>query len=216
MEGSKGHDVDNNSPLSSAGLIIRQKEPKNLEAPFDRIDSYLTPTELFYIRSHFPTPALDRASYQLRIDGAVRRPFALSYDELRSMPSERRVATLECAGNSRVFLVPQVQGAQWELGAVSNAEWTGVPLRALLERADWAADAGEIVLEGADREPPKEDPVPPEPISYAWSIPRAKAIQPEVLIAYQMNGRDLPRDHGYPVRAIVPGHYGMASVQWLR
>jgi DMSO/TMAO reductase YedYZ molybdopterin-dependent catalytic subunit len=136
MEGSERRYVDNTIQFPSAGLTIRQKEPKNLEAPFDRIDSYLTPTELFYIRSHFPIPALDRAAYQLRIDGAVRRPFTLSYDELRSMPSETRVATLECAGNSRVFLVPQVQGAQWELGAVSNAEWTGVPLRALLDRAE--------------------------------------------------------------------------------
>src|SRR5207302_2381222 len=132
-----------------------------------------------------------RASYQLGMDGAVGSPLALSYDELRNMPSETRVATLECAGNSRVFLVPQVQGAQWELGAVSNAEWTGVPLRALLERAALAEDACEIVLEGAARGPPKEEPVPPNPISYAWSLSRAKAIQPEVLIAYQMNGRDL-------------------------
>src|SRR6202165_3491326 len=198
MERSKTQYVDNTAQLSSAGLIIRQKEPKNLESPFDRIDSYLTPTELFYIRSHFPIPTLDRASYKLRIDGAVRSPFALSYDELRNMPSETRVATLECAGNSRVFLVPQVQGAQWELGAVSNAEWTGVPLRALLERAGLSEDACEIVLEGADCGTPKEKPVPPEPISYTWSLPRAKAIQPEVLIAYQMNGRDLPRDHGFP------------------
>jgi DMSO/TMAO reductase YedYZ molybdopterin-dependent catalytic subunit len=213
MEGSEKHYVENTSQFSSAGLIIRQKEPKNLEAPFDH--SYLTPTKLFYIRSHFPTPNLDRTSYQLRIGGAVRRPFTLSYEELRSMRSETRVATLECAGNSRVFLVPQVQGAQWELGAVSNAEWTGVPLRALLERAGLAEDACEIVLEGADRGRPKEEPLPPGPISYAWSLPRAKAIQPEVLIAYQMNGRDLPRDHGFPVRAIVPGHYGMASVKWL-
>jgi DMSO/TMAO reductase YedYZ molybdopterin-dependent catalytic subunit len=110
------------------GLTIRQKEPKNVEALFDPIVSYLTPTELFYIRSHFPIPTVDPASYQLRIDGAVSRPFTLSYDELRSMPSETQVATLECAGNGRVFLVPQVQGAQWELGAACNAEWTGVPL----------------------------------------------------------------------------------------
>jgi DMSO/TMAO reductase YedYZ molybdopterin-dependent catalytic subunit len=215
MEGSKADYVENTSQLGSAGLTIRQKEPKNLEAPFDRIDSFITPTELFYIRSHFPIPALDRASYHLHIDGAVRRPFSLSYKELRSMPSETRVATLECAGNSRVFLVPQVQGAQWELGAVSNAEWTGVPLRVLLERADLPDDACEIVLEGADRGTPKEEPVPPVPISYNWSLPRAKALRPEVLIAYQMNGRDLPQDHGFPVRAIVPGYYGMASVKWL-
>src|SRR5919198_1943999 len=161
MEGSKARYLDNTAPFFSAGLIIRQKEPKNLEAPFDRIDSYLTPTELFYIRSHFPTPDLDPASYQLRLDGAVRRPFSLSYDELRSMPCETRVATLECAGNSRVFLVPQVPGAQWELGAAGNAEWTGVPLRRLLERAGLADDACEIVLEGADRGTPKEEPRPP-------------------------------------------------------
>jgi DMSO/TMAO reductase YedYZ molybdopterin-dependent catalytic subunit len=140
---------------------------------------------------------------------------ALSYKELREMPSETRIATLECAGNGRVFLVPQVRGAQWELGAVGNAEWTGVPLRALLEQAGLEDDACEVVLEGADRGIPAEEPKPPGPISYARSVPREKAVQPEVLIAYQMNGRDLSRDHGYPVRAIVPGHYGMASVKWL-
>src|SRR5437588_3607532 len=215
MERSKKHYVGNSAQFSSAGLIIRQKEPKNLEAPFDQLNSYLTPAELFYIRSHFPTPNLDRASYRLRIDGAVKYPFALSYEELRSMRSETRVATLECAGNSRVFLVPQVQGAQWELGAVSNAEWTGVPLGALLERAEVREDACEIVLEGADRGTPKEEPIPPGPISYARGLPRDKALQREVLIAYQMNGRDLPLDHGYPVRAVVPGHYGVASVKWL-
>jgi DMSO/TMAO reductase YedYZ molybdopterin-dependent catalytic subunit len=200
---------------SAAGLIIRQKEPTNLETPLDQVDSYLTPTELFYIRSHFPAPKVEIASYQLRIDGAVRKPFSLSYRQLRDMPSQTRVATLECAGNSRVFLVPQVAGAQWELGAVGNAEWTGVPLGALLERAGLEEDACEIVLEGADRGMPAEPPVPPGPIAYARSLPRDKALQPEVLIAYQMNGRDLPLDHGYPVRAVVPGHFGMASVKWL-
>jgi DMSO/TMAO reductase YedYZ molybdopterin-dependent catalytic subunit len=199
----------------SAGLIIRQKEPVNLETPLDQADSYLTPTELFYIRSHFPTPKLDRASYRLRIDGAVRNPLSLSYQQLREMTSETRVATLECAGNGRVFLVPQVAGAQWELGAVGNAEWTGVSLRALLERAGLEEDACEIVLEGADRGTPAEQPIPPGSTSYSRSIPREKALQQEVLIAYQMNGRELPLDHGYPVRVIVPGHYGMASVKWL-
>src|SRR5258705_6804039 len=200
---------------NSMGLIIRQKEPTNLETPLDQVDSYLTPAELFYIRSHFAAPRLDLASYQLRVDGAVKIPIALSYQQLRDMPSETRVATLECAGNSRVFLIPQVSGAQWELGAVGNAEWTGVSLGALLERAGLEEDACEIVREGSDRGTPTEVRVPPEPISYAGSLPRDKAIQREVLIAYQMNGRDLPLHHGYPVRAVVPGHYGMASVKWL-
>jgi DMSO/TMAO reductase YedYZ molybdopterin-dependent catalytic subunit len=199
----------------SAGLIIRQKEPINLETPFDQVDSYLTPAELFYIRSHFPVPRLDLTSYQLRIDGAVRNPLDLSYQQLRDMPPQTRVATLECAGNSRVFLIPQAAGAQWELGAVGNAEWTGVPLGELLDRAGLEEDACEIVLEGADRGTPAEPPVPPGPISYARSLPRDKVSQGEILIAYQMNGRDLRLEHGYPVRAVVPGHYGMASVKWL-
>src|SRR5258708_62220 len=169
---------------SSAGLIIRQKEPTNLETPLDQVDSYLTPTELFYIRSHFPAPKPELASYQLRIDGAVRNPFSLSFKQLRNMPSETRVATLECAGNGRVFLIPQVRGAQWELGAAGNAEWTGVPLAALLERAGMEEDACEIVLEGADRGTPTEEPVPPGPISYAWSLPRDKASPQEGLVAY--------------------------------
>jgi len=200
---------------TSSGLIIRQKEPTNLETPFDQLDSYLTPVELFYIRSHFPAPKLDPAPYRLRIDGAVKNPLSLSYQQLRALPSETRIATLECAGNSRVFLVPQVEGAQWELGAVGNAEWTGVPLRQLLEQAGLEEDACEIVLEGADRGTPTEKPIPPGPISYARSLSRDKALRPEVLIAYRMNGRDLTLDHGFPVRAIVPGHYGMASVKWL-
>jgi DMSO/TMAO reductase YedYZ molybdopterin-dependent catalytic subunit len=199
----------------SSGLIVRQKEPNNLETPVDRVDSFLTPTELFYVRSHAPAPNLEVASYRLQIDGAVRSPLSLNYQELRDMPAETRVAILECAGNGRVFLVPQVQGAQWELGAVGNAEWTGVPLSVLLERAGLAEDACEIVLEGPDRGVPKEGAIPPGQISYSRSLSRAKALQREVLIAYQMNGRDLPQDHGYPVRAIVPGHYAMASVKWL-
>jgi DMSO/TMAO reductase YedYZ molybdopterin-dependent catalytic subunit len=197
------------------GLIIRQKDPNNLEMPFDQLGDFITPAELFYIRSHFPTPELDPVTYQLSIGGAVRRKLRLSYADIRAMPPRTCVATLECAGNSRVFLVPPAPGAQWELGAVGNAEWTGVPLSVLLESAGLAEDVCEIVLEGADRGIPKEEPKPPGPISYARSIPRVRAMEPDVLIAYQMNGQDLTPDHGYPLRAIVPGHYGMASVKWL-
>jgi DMSO/TMAO reductase YedYZ molybdopterin-dependent catalytic subunit len=208
-------DMATMSQLSSPGMIIRQKEPVNLESPFDQLDAFLTPTDLFYIRSHFAAPKMDMAAYRLRIDGAVENPLSVTYDELRAMPSATRVATLECAGNGRVFLVPQVAGAQWELGAVGNAEWTGVPLRVLLERAGLVGEACEVILEGADRGLPKEEPVPPGQISYARSLSREKAMRSEVLIAYRMNGRDLPPEHGFPVRAIVPGHYGMASVKWL-
>ena len=197
------------------GLIIRQKDPNNLEMPFDQLADFITPSELFYIRSHFLVPELNVASYRLSIRGAVRRELSLSHAEIRSMPSRTCIATLECAGNSRVFLVPPAPGAQWELGAVGNAEWTGVPLAVLLDRAGLADRVCELVLEGADRGVPKEEPKPPGTISYARSIPRNRALEPDVLIAYSMNGQDLTPDHGYPLRAIVPGHYGMASVKWL-
>ena len=175
--------------MRPVGLIIRQKDPNNLEMPFDQLDEFITPSELFYIRSHFPTPKLDPLAYRLSISGAVRNELSLSYADIRAMPSRTCVATLECAGNSRVFMVPPVPGAQWELGAVGNAEWTGVPLSVLLERAGLTDEVCELVLEGADRGVPKEEPKPPGPISYARSIPRTKAMESDVLIAYQMNGR---------------------------
>src|SRR5947207_3444152 len=129
------------------GLIIRQKDPNNLEMPFDRLGDFITPTELFYIRSHFPTPELDPVAYRLSIGGAVRKALRLSYTDIRAMPSRTCVATLECAGNSRVFLVPPAPGAQWELGAVGNAEWTGVALTVLLERAGLGNAVCELVTE---------------------------------------------------------------------
>ena len=201
--------------VSPVGLIIRQTDPNNLEMPFDQLHAFITPSELFYIRSHFSTPKLDPVAYRLSIGGAVRNELSLSYVDIRAMPSRTCVATLECAGNSRVFLAPPAPGAQWELGAVGNAEWTGVPLSALLESAGLADDVCDIVLEGADRGVPKEEPRPPGPISYARSIPRSLAMEPDVLLAYQMNGQDLTPDHGYPLRAVVPGNYGMSSVKWL-
>ena len=201
--------------LFSVGLITRQTEPRVFETPVNKVHSLLTPNELFYVRSHSSAPKLDVESYRLQIDGAVRNPFSLTYNQLRNMPAVTRAALLECAGNSRVFLAPQVRGAQWELGAVGTAEWTGVSLAYLLEQAGLHDDACELVLEGPDRARPTQDPRPPTPVAYARSLPRAKALQGDVVIAYQMNGQDLTEDHGYPVRAIVPGHYAMASVKWL-
>src|SRR5258705_4835295 len=202
------------SSLNSGSVIIREEEPRNVEFPFDRLDSYLTPVESFYIRSHFHAPTLQPDSYQLSVSGTVKKPFAITYEELKRLPKKTVVATLECAGNSRVFLVPQKPGAQWQLGAVGTAEWTGVPLATLLDRVGLSGRAYDVVLEGADRGLPKEGPKPAKPISYSRSVPLAKAFD-DVLIAYLMNGVEIPPYHGFPVRAIVPGHYGMASVKWL-
>ncbi len=199
------------------GLITRQKDPDNLEFSFATLNSFLTPNEQFYVRTHFEVPELDAASWRLKVEGAVERPFEIGYDELRKMPSHTMTALLECAGNGRVFLKPPQIGIRWELGGVSNAEWTGVRLADVLERAGVRGGAAEVILEGADKGEFKEpNPKTPGVIPFARSLPLAKARRPEVLLAYRMNGKDLPAAHGFPVRAVVAGWYGMASVKWLR
>src|SRR4030095_6219785 len=144
----EGTSMSKSRQLNPRGSTIREKEPANLETPLDQVDSYLTPPELFYIRSHFKAPAVDLASYELRLDGAVKKTLSLTFQQLKDMHPATRVATLECAGNGRVFLVPQVSGAQWELGAVGNAEWTGVPLASLLDRAGLGDAACGVVVVG--------------------------------------------------------------------
>ena len=194
-------------------LIVREHQPLNLESPFELLDGLLTPNHLFYVRNHFPVPQIDARDYELTISGAVRNPFTLAYEQLRAMQPETRIATLECAGNSRVFLAPPAKGVQWQSGAVGTAEWTGVPLSALLHRARPTDEAIEVVFEGLDKGVPNEEPIPAGETTYARSIPLTKAQ--DVLLAYAMNGEDLSPQHGYPLRAIVSGHYGMASVKWL-
>lgn len=199
-----------------SGLITRQKAPDNLEFPFPSLRSFLTPNEQFYVRTHFEVPSMNPKSWRLKVSGAVEKPGEIGYDELRKLPAHTLTATLECSGNSRVFLKPPQVGLRWELGAVGNAEWTGVRLADVLERAGVRAGAVDVVLEGADKgelRPP--DPKTPGTIPFARSLPLAKARQPEVLLAYRMNGQDLPAAHGFPVRAVVAGWYGMASVKWL-
>jgi len=125
-------------------MIIREREPLNLEYPFDELTDFISSGNLFYVRSHFPAPDISESSYKLRVAGAVQHPLAFTLDELRAMPSDTIAATLECAGNSRVFLIPQENGAQWELGAVGTAEWTGVRLSTLLQLAGMEPDAWKL------------------------------------------------------------------------
>jgi DMSO/TMAO reductase YedYZ molybdopterin-dependent catalytic subunit len=199
------------------GVITRQKDPDNVEFPFATLNSFLTPNEQFFVRSHFPSPQLDIKSWKLTVQGTVERTIEIGYDELVQMPSKKVTALLECSGNSRVFLKPPQAGIRWEQGAVSNAEWTGVALSAVLQRAGVRPGSVEVILEGADQGEFKEpNPKSPGVISYARSLPLEKANQPEVMLAYKMNGKELPPEHGYPIRAIVPGWYGMASVKWLK
>ncbi|HEX3817957.1 MAG TPA: sulfite oxidase, partial [Chthoniobacterales bacterium] len=137
------------------------------------------------------------------------------FDDLRTLPMQTTAATLECAGNGRVFLVPKVKGTQWELGAVGNAEWTGVSLGDLLRKAIVHPGAVDVVLEGAYSGTISEAPKPAGKVHYARSIPLGKALD-GVLLAMEMNGEPLTPSHGFPLRAIVPGWFGMAAVKWLR
>ena len=197
------------------GKIVRSKDPLNLEMPFENLDGFITPIESFYVRTHFPIPAIDRDAWWLHVEGEVEKPFAINYEELLELESRTIPATLECAGNNRNFLEPKVKGVQWGLGAVGTAEWTGVPLSILLDRAEVKPGACEVILEGADGGRLDDPKAPPGELKFARSIPVSKA-HTDVLLAYKINDADLPPQHGFPLRAIVPGWYAMASIKWLQ
>lgn len=184
-------------------------EPLNAETRLERQQGPITPAGRHYVRSHFATPA---PVEQIVVDGLCERPYALSIAELRSLPSRTVVVTLECAGNGRSFLEPPAPGEQWGLGAVGTAEWTGVPLATLLERAGPLAEVREVVLRGADRGTPAGRP---HQIAFERSLPIGRAREDKALVAYAMNGAPLAPEHGAPARLVVPGRYGMESVKWL-
>lgn len=196
-------------------LIVREQEPLNLEMPFSSLDGFVTPNELFYVRCHFPIPEISAGSWSLKIEGEVEEPFEIGYDELLGMEKHTIAATLECAGNNRIYLEPKAKGVQWGLGAVGNATWSGVLLSSILDRAKLKAGAVEVILDGADEGDVDKTPTPAGKISYCRSLPLRKA-RTDVLLAYEMNGEKLSAAHGFPLRAIVPGWYAMASVKWLR
>ncbi|MDB6022372.1 MAG: yedY [Pedosphaera sp.] len=204
----------NNQPLRD-GKILRSAEPLNLEMPFEKLADFITPTDLFFVRMHYAIPKIDRAKWRLRVEGEVERAFEINYDELTRLASKKVLAMLECAGNTRCFLEPKAPGVQWGLGAVGNVNWTGVPLSILLDRAGVKPAAREVILEGADEGPAEDVKGPRGKVRFARSVPLAKARK-DVLLAYKINDDDLPAEHGFPARAIVPGWYGVASVKWLR
>jgi DMSO/TMAO reductase YedYZ molybdopterin-dependent catalytic subunit len=187
--------------------------PENSETPLESIQGWVTPNRLFFVRNHFDTPAINPAEWRLRVEGCVERPLELAWDELLALPPRSVFATVECAGNGRSFLQERQPGVQWGAGAIGHAEWTGVPLRTVLDRAGLKSDVREIVFEGADV---GTEPDHPEPMHFARSLPLEKALDPNTLLVYRMNGEFLEPSHGFPVRLFVPGWYGVASVKWLR
>jgi DMSO/TMAO reductase YedYZ molybdopterin-dependent catalytic subunit len=199
-----------------AGLVVHRTAPLNCETPIPAlIGGVVMPNARFYVRNHFGTPALDTATWRLAIAGLVERPLRLSLRDLQNMRSHTLVVTLECAGNGRSMFQPPVEGEPWNLGAVSTAEWTGVPLADVLDRAGPAPGACEVIFRGADAGPPGSPAGSPEPVRFERSLPIGDARGPGALLAYAMNGEPLPIEHGYPLRLIVPGWYAVASVKWL-
>jgi DMSO/TMAO reductase YedYZ molybdopterin-dependent catalytic subunit len=182
---------------------------RNHGMPLEALRYDITPAGLHYLLIHFDIPPAPEGP--LKLSGLVRAPLQIGMEELKRLPARTVRVTLECAGNGRAQLSPRYPSVPWVEEGVSTAEWTGVPLRILLERAGLAEGAKDIVFRGADRGFDRD--IEHE---FARSLVPADAMREDVLVAYAMNGAPLLPQHGAPLRLVVPGWYGMASVKWLR
>jgi sulfane dehydrogenase subunit SoxC len=184
----------------------------NQETRLETLRGYLTPASQFFVRQHSSVPAIDLPTWRLRVEGeAVERPVELTFDDLLRLPSRSVTAYIECAGNGRAFfnefMGKVASGTQWRYGAIGVAEWTGVPLGAVLElarvRPDTPRDILNVLVEGLDS------------VKVNRPMSLAKAMEDDTLLAYAFNGEPVPADHGFPVRAIVPGWVGINSIKWV-
>ncbi|SEN75184.1 sulfite oxidase [Lihuaxuella thermophila] len=198
--------MDENKPMVKPCPLTISLEPENQETPIHFVEDWVTPEEFFYKRNHFRYPSASEAPTTLQIDGIVQRPLVFDLEQLCKLPSKTLAVPLECAGNKRTMYHPRVYGVQWQKGAISQGIWKGVPLHVLLERAGIQSGAKEIVFTGADRG---------NHTAYQRSLPVDKAMHPDTIVAYELNGASIPLKHGFPFRLIVPGWYAMASVKWL-
>ncbi len=200
--------------LAATGQDITPMElaqaTRNRGMPLEALRHDITPVGLHYLLVHFDIPALDSASWRLRVGGKVRRELELTLEQIRARPATTLPVTLECAGNGRARMEPRAMSQPWLNEAVATAEWTGTALAGVLEEAGVEPDTMEIVFTGADHGIEGD-----EELDYARSLPLGEATCPEVLLAYEMNGRPLEPQHGFPLRLLVPGWYGMTSVKWL-
>ncbi len=187
-------------------------DAKCVEASLPSLVDETTPTNRFFVRSHFAVPRLTEEDWRLSIEGNLEHPTVLTYADLLALPHRDLVSTLECAGNSRSTVRPKPEGVLWGHGAVSTGRWRGVPLWMVLDRAGLKPSTVEVALQGADQ---GTEPGIEGALHYEMSIDVAKALHPDTLLVDHMNGERLTPHHGFPVRVIVPGYYGMASVKWL-
>jgi DMSO/TMAO reductase YedYZ molybdopterin-dependent catalytic subunit len=184
---------------------------RNHGMPLEALRYDVTPPGLHYSLIHYDIPYLEAREWRLSITGRVAHPYRFSLDDLRALPARTVRVTMECAGNGRAHLRPRPVSQPWLVEAVGTAEWTGVPLARVLGEAGVSAEATEVVFTGADHG--TEQGVEQD---YQRGLSLDEASRDEVLLAYAMNGAELPPQHGYPLRLVVPGWYGMAQVKWLR
>jgi len=193
---------------SSPGLITLSPSPKDLETPVEDFIDEITPVEHFFVRCHTMIPQVKLPDWKLEIAGLVEHPLSLTLADLKKLPRAELVSVLECAGNGRTFYKPTVAGAQWRFGSVGNARWTGARLKDVLEKSGVKPAATQLLLDGADV------PLVKMP-KFQRTLEIAKAMHPDTLLAWEMNGKPLTADHGFPLRVIAPGWASDSWVKWL-
>jgi sulfane dehydrogenase subunit SoxC len=196
---------------SGITLAELQLAARNHGMPLEMLRHDITPVGLHYLLIHYDIPEVDADAWRLEVGGLVDTPLSLSLEEIRSRESVTRPVTFECAGNGRARLEPRPISQPWLSEAVGTGRWTGVRLRDVLLQAAAGADAVEVLFTGIDRGVEGG-----EPQNFERSLPLADAMRDDVLLAYELNGAALPPQHGFPLRLVVPGMYGMASVKWLQ
>ena len=196
-----------------AGMVMHRAHPLNCETSIPAlVGGVVMPNARFYMRNNFHMPDLDAATFRLAIGGLVERSQSFTIRDLQNMRSKTQVVTLECAGNGRALFDRPTEGEKWGLGAVSTAEWTGVPLVEILDRAGVRQDVKDVLFRGADGGALEGRS---ESMRFERSLRIDDARDSDVLLAYAMNGEPLPVEHGFPLRLIVPRWYAVASVKWL-
>jgi len=204
---------DSHKRTHTDGLYTREEVKlanRNCGVLLETLRHDVTPTGLHYLLNHFDVPYVaDGDSWSLAFGGEVERPYSLSLDEIKRAPAKTLRVTMECAGNGRANFHPRWPSQPWTECAVGTSEWTGTPLRPFLERAGLTRAAENIVFSGIDRGFDKVEH------DYERALSCDMALSGDVLLVYAMNGQPLLPQHGFPLRLVVPGWYGMASVKWL-
>ena len=200
--------------MPDAKLITIESSPYNAESPLSVQAQPITPAPLFYVRNHGNVPPVaqaDAEAWRLRVQGALQKPAEWSLAQLRELPRHEVTMTMECAGNGRTLLPKAVPGTPWNLGAISTGTFAGTSLRNVLAQAELASNVIEVVGAGADTsliDGARE-------VLFQRAMPIETALQPDVLLAWELNGAPLTADHGFPLRLVVPNWYGVASIKWL-